>query len=175
MPVAPARLTWRIENLGGKVIVKEQIGVDFRETIPDNRLFWKYYARGTYQNCCVFGPHYSFRQPGCFLFKLTREPFDTKTIPDGVYELVVTATRHPRQRGLAPPALHRPQPPRLGGLVTDGGSGAPATSCTGGTSAALDPRTRSRWTSTPAAGSTPRSLRTIPQTVGALLAEHLAR
>jgi hypothetical protein len=40
----------------------------------------------------VFGPHYSFRQPGCFLFKLTREPFDTKTIPDGVYDLVVTAT-----------------------------------------------------------------------------------
>jgi murein DD-endopeptidase MepM/ murein hydrolase activator NlpD len=92
MPVAPARLTWRIENLGGKVIVKEQIGVDFRETIPDNGLFWKYYARGTYQNCCVFGPHYSFRQPGCFLFELTREPFDTKTIPDGVYELIVTAT-----------------------------------------------------------------------------------
>jgi murein DD-endopeptidase MepM/ murein hydrolase activator NlpD len=92
MPVAPSRLTWRIENLAGKVIVAEQIAVDFRETIPPNKQFWRYYARGTYQNCCVFGPHYSFRQPGCFLFKLTRQPFDTKTIPDGVYDLVVTAT-----------------------------------------------------------------------------------
>ncbi len=92
MPVAPALLTWRIQNLGGKVVVKEQVAVDFRATIPANKLFWSYYARGTYQNCCVFGPHYSFRQPGCFLFKLTRTPFDTKSIPDGVYDLVVTAT-----------------------------------------------------------------------------------
>ena len=92
MPVAPALHTWRIENLGGKVVMKEQVAVDFRQTIPPNGQFWSYYARGTYQNCCVFGPHYSFRQPGCFLFKLTRTPFDTKSIPDGVYDLVVTAT-----------------------------------------------------------------------------------
>ena len=91
MPIAPSLLTWRIENLGGKVVVKEQVGIDFRTTIPPNPQFWRYYARGTYQNCCVFGPHYSFRQPGCFLFKLTRTPFDTKSIPDGVYDLVVTA------------------------------------------------------------------------------------
>jgi Peptidase family M23 len=92
MPVAPALLTWRIQNLAGKAVLKEQIAVDFRSTIPPNRQFWSYYARGTYQNMCVFGPHYSYRQPGCLLFKLTRKPLDTKTIPDGVYDLVVTAT-----------------------------------------------------------------------------------
>jgi hypothetical protein len=56
MPVAPALLTWRVQNLGGKVVVKEQVAVDFRQTIPPNGQFWSYYARGTYQNCCVFGP-----------------------------------------------------------------------------------------------------------------------
>lgn len=92
MPVTPALLTWRIDNLAGKVVSKEQVAVDFRSTTPPNKQFWRYYARGTYQNMCVFGAHYSFRQPGCFLFKLTRKPFDTNTIPDGVYDLVVTAT-----------------------------------------------------------------------------------
>jgi murein DD-endopeptidase MepM/ murein hydrolase activator NlpD len=99
MPVAPALLTWRIQKPSGKVVVEEQVGVDFRATIPANKLFWSYYARGTYQNCCVFGPHYSFRQPGRFLFKLTRKPFDTKAVPDGVYDLVVTATDIRGNRG----------------------------------------------------------------------------
>jgi len=40
----------------------------------------------------VFGPHYSFLQRGCFLFKLTPKPFDTRTLHDGVYDLVVTAS-----------------------------------------------------------------------------------
>ena len=92
MPVAPALVTWRIQGLAGKILVHETIAADFRSTIPANSLFWSYYARGTYQNMSVFGPHYSWRQPGCFLFKLTRAPFDTKSLHDGVYDLVVTAT-----------------------------------------------------------------------------------
>ena len=44
MPVAPALLTWRVQNLGGKVVVKEQVAVDFRQTIPPNGQFWSYYA-----------------------------------------------------------------------------------------------------------------------------------
>jgi hypothetical protein len=50
------------------------------------------YARGTFQNMAVFGSHYSYLQPGCFLFRLTRTPLDTTRLPDGVYDLVVTAT-----------------------------------------------------------------------------------
>ena len=60
----------------------------------------------------VFGPHYSWGQPGCFLFKLTRTPFDTQSVRDGVYDLVVTVTDI---RGNHSSTLrrHHPQPPRL--------------------------------------------------------------
>jgi hypothetical protein len=92
MPVAPALITWRIQGLGGKVVVPETVAVDFRSTIPSNGAFWSYYARGTYQNMSVFGKHFSYREPGCFLFKLTRTAFDTRQLKDGVYDLVVTAT-----------------------------------------------------------------------------------
>ena len=44
----------------------------------------------------VFGPRYSWGQPGCFLFKLTRLVRSTRArVPDGVYDLVVTADRYP--------------------------------------------------------------------------------
>lgn len=92
LPVAPALITWRLQYWNGKVAVRERVAADFRTTIPSNSLFWSYYARGTYQNMSVFGPHYSWGQPGCFLFKLTRMPFDTKSVKDGVYDLVVTVT-----------------------------------------------------------------------------------
>jgi hypothetical protein len=91
MPVAPALLTWRIQNAAGKVVLAEKVAADFRTTMPANKIFWSIYARGTYQNMSVFGQHYSYRQPGCFLYRLTRAPFDTNKIPDGVYDLVVTA------------------------------------------------------------------------------------
>lgn len=91
MPVAPALVTWHIETLGGRIVVPERVAVDFRRTIPDDSQFWSYYARGTYQNMAVFKPHYSWAQPGRFLFKLTRTPFDTRVLADGVYVLVVTA------------------------------------------------------------------------------------
>ena len=92
MPTAPALLTWRVDDLDGNAVVAETTAADFRQTIPDNSQFWHYYGRGTYQNFCVFGPHFSWAQPGCYLFALTRQPWDTKSIPDGVYDLVVTAT-----------------------------------------------------------------------------------
>jgi murein DD-endopeptidase MepM/ murein hydrolase activator NlpD len=92
MPVTPALVTWRIQTLSGGVVLPEHVAVDFRSTIPSSSLFWTHYARGTYQNMSVFGTHFSWRQPGCFLFKLTRSAFDTRAIRDGVYDLVVTAT-----------------------------------------------------------------------------------
>jgi len=92
MPVAPALLTWHLQTLAGREIGGTHVAVDFRRVIPPNPEFWSYYARGTYQNMSVFKPHYSYAQPGCFLYKLTRGRFDTRSVPDGIYDLVVTAT-----------------------------------------------------------------------------------
>ena len=88
MPVAPAHVSWQLRRLGGKVAARG-VAADFRHSTPPNERFWDHYARGTYQNMSVFGPRYSWGQPGCFLFKLTRTPFDTSSVPDGVYDLVV--------------------------------------------------------------------------------------
>jgi murein DD-endopeptidase MepM/ murein hydrolase activator NlpD len=91
LPVAPALVTWRIESAAGKVVVAERAAADFRRTIPPDAAFWSVYARGTFQNMAVFGQHYSYLEPGCFLFGLTQTPFDTAQLRDGVYDLVVTA------------------------------------------------------------------------------------
>jgi len=40
----------------------------------------------------VFGRHFSYLQPGVYLFRLAPGGFDTRRLPDDVYELVVTAT-----------------------------------------------------------------------------------
>jgi hypothetical protein len=92
LPVTPALLTWRIQRVTGKVVVPEHTVYDVRRTLPSNSDFWKIYARGTHQNMCVFGAHYSYMQPGAFLFRLAPGGFDTRTLRDDVYELVVTAT-----------------------------------------------------------------------------------
>jgi hypothetical protein len=92
LPVAPALVTWRIRSIAGRTVVPRQVAVDYRTTVPSNSAFWQVYARGTYQNMSVFGPHYSYLQRGCFLFKLTPRPFDTHRLRDGVYDLVVTAS-----------------------------------------------------------------------------------
>jgi hypothetical protein len=89
MPVTPALVTWRIQRWDGKVVVPEQTAWDARRTIPPNSSFWRVYARGTYQNMSVFGSHFSWRQPGRFLFRLD-PAFDTALLSDGVYQLVVT-------------------------------------------------------------------------------------
>jgi len=92
LPVTPALLTWEIRSWAGRTVVARRVAVDYRTTVPANSSFWRVYARGTYQNMSVFGPHYSYLQRGCFLFKLTPQPFDTHRLPDGVYDLVVTAS-----------------------------------------------------------------------------------
>ena len=89
-PITPARVTWRIERWTGKVVVRERVARDVRESAPDDARFWDTFARGTHQNQSVFGSHYSYLQPGRYLFKLAA-PFDTRTLRDGVYDLVVTA------------------------------------------------------------------------------------
>jgi hypothetical protein len=90
-PVTPARLTWRIDSWNGNAVVREHVARDVRRSLPDPGAFWNTFARGTYQGQSVFGPHYSYLQPGHYVFKLTPRPFDTHALRDGVYDLVVTA------------------------------------------------------------------------------------
>jgi hypothetical protein len=91
LPVTPALLTWRIEQWNGKVVLHERTAVDFRRTAPPNSRFWATYARGSFQNVAGFGNHYSWAQPGVYLFKLTARPFDTRRLRDGSYDVIVTA------------------------------------------------------------------------------------
>jgi len=92
LPVSPALITWQIRSWSGRTVAPRRVAVDYRTTVPPNSAFWQVYARGTYQNMSVFGPHYSYLQRGCFLYKLTPKPFDTRKLRDGVYDLVVTAS-----------------------------------------------------------------------------------
>ena len=93
MPTTPALLTWHVQRgVTAKVIIPERIAYDHRNSEPPNSEFWSTYARGTFQNQAVFGKHYSYMQPGQYLFRLTPRAFDTRTLRDGLYELVVTAT-----------------------------------------------------------------------------------
>jgi len=92
LPVAPALVSWRIQAANGKVVVPAHVAVDFRTSDPSNNAFWSIYARGTLQNMTVFGNHLSYMQPGSYLYLLSPKKFDTHSLPDGVYNLVVTAT-----------------------------------------------------------------------------------
>ena len=93
LPVTPALVEWRIQRAAdGKVVVPTHAAYDVRQHLPAPSSFWRVYARGTHQNMSVFGKHYSYMQPGVYRFLLTPAGFDTHAVPDGVYELVVTAT-----------------------------------------------------------------------------------
>jgi hypothetical protein len=90
LPVTPAVVSWRVDRWDGKVVVPERLAWDARTHVPANSGFWGVYARGTYQNMAVFGKHFSWLQPGCYLFRLDGS-FDTRRLPDGVYQLIVIA------------------------------------------------------------------------------------
>jgi hypothetical protein len=93
LPVTPALVTWRVEQaVTHRVVVRDRVAFDVRHTFPSNGLFWSVFARGTQQNMCVFGKHYSYMQPGHYLFRLAPGGFDTRTLRDSVYDLIVTAT-----------------------------------------------------------------------------------
>ena len=40
----------------------------------------------------TFNGQRAWREPGVYLYKLNRQPFDTASIPNGIYDLMVTAT-----------------------------------------------------------------------------------
>ena len=92
MPTTPAVLAWRVETMDGRRVRPKRTVIDVRERRPDHAAFWRVFARGTHQNMSVFGPHFSYRQPGRSLYRLTPDGFDTRTLPDAVYEVVVVAS-----------------------------------------------------------------------------------
>jgi hypothetical protein len=92
LPVSPALIEWRIERADtGKVVVPTRVAFDVRSHLPAFGDFWRIYARGTHQNMSVFGRHYSYLQPGVYLYRLAPGGLDTRTLHDSVYDLVVTA------------------------------------------------------------------------------------
>jgi hypothetical protein len=84
-------VTWKLQRVGGPVVVPQTNAVDFRTTLPPPRDFWSVYARGSYQNAPRFGLQQFGSMPGRFLFQLT-DGFDTRTVANGPYLLTVGAT-----------------------------------------------------------------------------------
>jgi hypothetical protein len=92
LPVTPAVLSWSLERLGSeRPVVPRTVVVNFRDSIPPNRDFWEYYARGSYQNMPRFGERLFPGVPGRFIFELTPEGLNTSRFRDGVYIVSVTA------------------------------------------------------------------------------------
>src|SRR4051794_5012566 len=80
LPVSPAKISFRIVQLvpaPARDVVPETVAVDVTNRLPASPNMWTTYARGTHMNMPNFGGHRYWRQPGSYLFKLTREQFDT--------------------------------------------------------------------------------------------------
>jgi hypothetical protein len=92
MPVSPALIRWRLLTASGTVAIRWHTAIDFRHTLPSNRLFWHVYARGSYQNFPQIGDRYYYRRPGRYLYILTPQTFDTRPLPNGSYKLTVQSS-----------------------------------------------------------------------------------
>jgi peptidase M23-like protein len=86
-PLSPARMTWSLARVDGRVYVHDVPAVDFRTTLPIARNFWGVYARGSYQNAPRFSNQQYF-MPGRFLYNLASF-VDTRSYPNGLYEVTV--------------------------------------------------------------------------------------
>lgn len=91
-PVAPALVRWQLSRSDGAVVRPWRTVVDFRLHEPRPKRFWTVYAPGTYQNFPVLSDHFDWGLPGRYLYRLTREPIDTRALPDGRYLVVVEAS-----------------------------------------------------------------------------------
>jgi hypothetical protein len=89
-PVSPALVTWSMRKVGGPVIQPELVAFDVRASLPTRGEFWDVYARGTYQNAPRFASRQFSLMPGRFLFNLNPS-FDTRTLPNGVYQVSAAA------------------------------------------------------------------------------------
>lgn len=90
-PVSPALVRWQLERSDGAVVRPWRTVVDFRLHEPPSKRFWQTYASGTYQNFPVLSDHFDWGKPGRYLYRLTRQPIDTRTLPNGDYRVVVEA------------------------------------------------------------------------------------
>ena len=90
-PVSPALVRWQLERSDGVVVRPWRTAVDFRLHEPPSAQFWQTYATGTYQNFPVLSNHLDWGKPGRYLYRLTREPIDTRPLPNGRYVVVVEA------------------------------------------------------------------------------------
>ncbi len=98
-PIAPALVSWRIERARDhSVVLGTQFAFDASSSLP-HVSFWSSYARGTTQNMPTFKKHRYWREPGRFLYRMAPESFDTRTLPDGIYDVVVTAVDSRGNRG----------------------------------------------------------------------------
>ena len=79
-PIAPALVTWRIEDAFSHVVVPTRIARDVRRTVPVNDRFWDTYARGTHQNWPVFDGRKQRGMTGRYVFKLSTRPIDTSAL-----------------------------------------------------------------------------------------------
>jgi hypothetical protein len=109
-PVSPALVSWRIEDARGRIVIPTRLARDVRRTVPKNNRFWDTFARGTHQNWPVFDGRKERGMTGRYLFKLSPRPFDTGTLRDGAYVLVVAALDTAGNHGVR----------RLAFTVTDG-------------------------------------------------------
>ncbi len=91
-PVAPARVSWQMTTLSGRVVRPERLVVDFTRRLPPGRDFWKVYAWGTYQNFPAVGLHFFWRTPGRYLFALSQGFLDLTRFAPGAYVLRVRAS-----------------------------------------------------------------------------------
>jgi hypothetical protein len=89
-PVMPSKVTWTIEQ-DGRVVSPAQVAHDVSRSVPRNGEFWETFARGTHQNWPVYAGRKLRFRTGHYLFRLTTTAFDTRTLPNGAYEIVVTA------------------------------------------------------------------------------------
>ena len=89
-PVSPAVVAWRIEDAAGRIVVRTRVARDVRRTVPKNDRFWGTFARGTHQNWPVFDGRKERGMTGRYLFRLSTRPFDTGSLRDGRYVVVVT-------------------------------------------------------------------------------------
>ena len=108
-PVSPAFVAWRIEDTAARIVVGTRVARDVRQTVPKNDRFWGTFARGTHQNWPVFDGRKQRGMTGRYLFKLSTRPFDTGSLRDGRYFVVVTVQDTAGNRAAAPGRLHRGQ------------------------------------------------------------------
>jgi murein DD-endopeptidase MepM/ murein hydrolase activator NlpD len=97
-PVSPALVTWSLRKVGGSIVQPEIPAFDVRTGLPTKPEFWDIYARGTYQNAPRFANRQFNLMPGRFLYNLN-SAFDTRTVPNGVYQISASAEDTRGNRG----------------------------------------------------------------------------